>query len=238
LGCDELKYSEVLQFKKQDPASPATQFYRQVGLLLTWILINVVPSVTANAVTLAMLALNLLAAILLYYSLAELSWVLLVVSFLVANLAMCLDCVDGNIARIKNQNSLFGVYLDRLAHNIANPTLLVLAGFGIHARTENLFALAVCLIAGVLIELSPFEYAYRDLEVLFLRQSAFGNTHTYDPKHYRELAATADEHKKRVMKLYITKVSKVLRTVKSYVSTCNKLYLIVTIDMLLIPESF
>jgi hypothetical protein len=123
LGCGELRYSEVLQYKKQDPASPSTRLYRKAALPLTWIVINVIPSVTANAVTSAMLALNVLAAVLLYYSIAQLNWVLFGVSFLISNFAMCLDCVDGNIARIKNQRSLFGVYLDRLAHNISNPTL-------------------------------------------------------------------------------------------------------------------
>jgi hypothetical protein len=50
---------------------------------------------------------------------------------LLIQLYLLLDCVDGEVARWRQQTSITGVYLDRVGHYLAEAALL--AGFGLRA---------------------------------------------------------------------------------------------------------
>jgi phosphatidylglycerophosphate synthase len=54
-----------------------------------------------------------------------------VLAALLIQLYLLLDCVDGELARWRQQTSTVGVYLDRVGHYLSEATLLV--GFGIRA---------------------------------------------------------------------------------------------------------
>ncbi|MDP3734752.1 MAG: CDP-alcohol phosphatidyltransferase family protein, partial [Nanoarchaeota archaeon] len=42
-----------------------------------------------------------------------------------------LDTIDGQIARLRNQRSLSGIYLDGLAHNLNNPIFFISLSIGV-----------------------------------------------------------------------------------------------------------
>jgi phosphatidylglycerophosphate synthase len=54
-----------------------------------------------------------------------------ILAALLIQLYLLLDCVDGELARWRQQTSTVGVYLDRVGHYLSEATLLV--GFGVRA---------------------------------------------------------------------------------------------------------
>jgi phosphatidylglycerophosphate synthase len=100
-------------------------YQRHVSIYLTRALIPT--PVTPNAVTWAMLFCGLGAAAIL--TIPHL-WAA-IVAMLVIQLQGTLDCVDGELARWRRQNSAVGVYLDRVGHYVTDGTLAV--AVGVHA---------------------------------------------------------------------------------------------------------
>jgi archaetidylinositol phosphate synthase len=93
-----------------------------------------------NAVTLAALALNVVAALLLYRRLF-----LIAMAFVVAGgLA---DAFDGIVARVQNKTSRFGDFLDHFCDRVSDVLLLAgwLLGSGVRAEVSLLAIIAVTL---------------------------------------------------------------------------------------------
>jgi phosphatidylglycerophosphate synthase len=83
--------------------------------------------VTPNAVTWAMLAVGLLAAVALSFPGV---WTA-VLAFVLIQMQILFDCTDGEIARWRKQFSPVGIYLDRLAHYTTETAIPI--GLGIRA---------------------------------------------------------------------------------------------------------
>jgi phosphatidylglycerophosphate synthase len=70
-----------------------------------------------------------------------------VLSALLVQLYLLLDCSDGELARARAQTSVTGVYLDRVGHYLAEAALLVGAGFRAAGGNPDGWAVAGCLAA-------------------------------------------------------------------------------------------
>jgi phosphatidylglycerophosphate synthase len=99
--------------------------------------------VTPNALTLAMLGCGLAAgAALVIPGLTG-----AVLSALLVQAYLLLDCSDGELARWRSQTSPTGVYLDRVGHYLAEAALLVGAGFRAGGGHPDGWAVLGCLAA-------------------------------------------------------------------------------------------
>lgn len=100
-------------------------YMREISLRVDRYLVNT--NVTPNQVTYVMTVAGALAApALLVPGIAG-----AVLGVLAVQLYLLLDCVDGELARWKNQYSMTGVYLDRVAAYLCDAAVLV--GFGLRA---------------------------------------------------------------------------------------------------------
>jgi phosphatidylglycerophosphate synthase len=113
-------------------------YMRKVSLRVTRALIGT--SVTANQLTVVMIAAGVLsgAALLIPGLPGALLSVVLMQGYLL------LDCVDGEVARWRGQSSALGVYLDRLGGYLAD--VAVMAGMGLRASS---IGLSPYLVAGL-----------------------------------------------------------------------------------------
>jgi phosphatidylglycerophosphate synthase len=113
-------------------------YMRKVSLRVTRALIGT--SVTANQLTVVMIAAGVLsgAALLIPGLTGALLSVVLMQGYLL------LDCVDGEVARWRGQSSALGVYLDRLGGYLAD--VAVMAGMGLRASS---IGLSPYLVAGL-----------------------------------------------------------------------------------------
>lgn len=107
-------------------------FTRYISAPITAILTYT--KVTPNMATLAMFFFGIMGSI--FFSLGDvysyiiggLSFVFLIVS----------DTVDGELARFKGTSSLFGDYLDRLAHYVTNTSMFLGIGIGLYSTYQEL----------------------------------------------------------------------------------------------------
>ena len=111
--------------------------------------------VSPDALTLAMIAVGLAAAVAAAWPL--LATALAVVVFV--QVYLLLDCVDGEVARMRATTSAAGVYLDRLGHHVVEAALVV--ALGVRAAggpsTEPSWWVALGAFAGLLVVLGKLE---------------------------------------------------------------------------------
>ena len=120
---------------------------REISLYATWLLAPT--RVTANAITGIMIVVGLVGAAL--FSQPGLGWA--VAGALMIQVYLMLDCTDGEIARWKSQQSITGVYLDRLGHYLVEASLMI--GLGARAAAtdgQTWLIWGFCAAFGVLIE--------------------------------------------------------------------------------------
>jgi phosphatidylglycerophosphate synthase len=112
--------------------------------------------VTPNMATLAMFFFGILGSIFfsfgdaLSYIFGGLSFVFLIVS----------DTVDGELARFKGTSSLFGDYLDRLAHYVTNTSMILGIGIGVYSSYQYIM---IFYISGLVLVCLLFDDISRDL---------------------------------------------------------------------------
>ena len=96
------------------------RFYRPFSLRLSWILYKT--KITPNFVTVLQIIIGLLSCLFISVNLSKEAMLLGVV---VLHFAYLLDCVDGEIARAKQMDSLEGLFLDKFAHAITMPSIFM-----------------------------------------------------------------------------------------------------------------
>jgi len=118
-------------------------FARRVSIYLTWLLAQT--PLSANEVTLLSMLLMVGGATCLGLKSA---WgppagvLLMVVGYV-------LDCCDGEIARLRGQTSLRGVYLDTMAHAVTIPAMFIAAGIGLTFRNGTNLTTIIGAIAAI-----------------------------------------------------------------------------------------
>lgn len=227
-----VSYSDIRKLRKTQKASLYIEVCREVGLVLTWLIMRLFPKVSANAVTVSMLVLNLGTLAVVYRAIVADEIVILVISFLLFNFTICLDCVDGNIARLKRQQSLYGVFLDRVVHNVSYPIFFFVIGVA-HFVKHGWFGWIILYgFAGILIELSPIEVALKDVENLFFHQLLMQKTQVYSLEDHASTSLRESVPSPDISVANHPFVSMALR-LYSLFPFWNQLFIILFFDMLI-----
>lgn len=100
-------------------------YMRHLSIYLTRLLVPT--RVTADAVTWLLIVTGIGAAVILTIP----HWWAAVIAVLLIQLQGYLDCVDGELARWRQQTGPLGIYLDRIAHYVTDAGLV--AAVGVHA---------------------------------------------------------------------------------------------------------
>jgi len=98
--------------------------------------------ITPNQVTILMIISALIGSTLFAFP----SLTLTIIAFFMFQIWLILDCSDGEVARITGKKSLFGPYLDRLNHYIADITIFLSLGIKIYIISSNLLFLFISTI--------------------------------------------------------------------------------------------
>jgi phosphatidylglycerophosphate synthase len=106
-----IKYSDFI----------SNYFYQQIAFFLTKYIYKT--NVTPNQITLLSLFMGLLSALFIYKNHTVLGVIFLNISFI-------LDCLDGQIARVKNMQSDFGMWLDNISDRIVENVVVIAIIFG------------------------------------------------------------------------------------------------------------
>jgi len=132
-------------------------FYQQLAFLVTTLLIKT--KITPNIVTLISLIFGLLSAISIYKH-----YTILAILFL--NISFILDCVDGQIARVKKLESNFGMWLDNISDRVVeNSIVLAIALTYIDNQTV--------LIGAIFLLFFNTQYAYMSDMVIYQNISKY-----------------------------------------------------------------
>lgn len=139
---DEIAIRRVAQAGKD--ADPAWyRIHRRASIHLTLLLLRA--GVRPNQVSVAMMAIGAAGAALM----ALPSGTANAAGFVLVYLAFLLDKVDGEVARVRGEQSARGLLLDRFHHNIVEPSLFLAAAFHAHRATDSV----PVLLAGPLVML-------------------------------------------------------------------------------------
>ena len=223
-------FAEIKALRKKEEASLYIRICREFGLVVTWILVNLIPRVSANAVTISMLLINIGSCFLLFTAITGNDFKLLAISFVLFNFSICLDCVDGNIARLKKQQSLHGVFLDRLVHNVSYPLLFFVTGMAFFNRTDSVIWIIVSVSAGILTELSPVEMAIENLENLFAQQLLTRKTQIYTIEDHTSMLLSLGKKDKKGVDLENKFLLFVFQTYQLF-PFWNQLFIAVSFDL-------
>jgi len=138
-------------FARLEPRTDHPWFQRVVNRRLsTWVTRRLVSTpVTPNQVTAASLAVGLLAAV--CFLPESFAWSL--VGWLLFQSSYVLDCVDGEIARLKMEESPLGAWIDSMADTIVQAAILLLLGVRLQHTTghRGFLALGTAGAVGILI---------------------------------------------------------------------------------------
>jgi phosphatidylglycerophosphate synthase len=100
-----------------------SRLYRPISLRLSWVLLK--SGVTPNPITYLQILVGLLGCYVIYAMHDSIS---LLIGILLLHFAYVLDCVDGEIARATQAESIQGIFLDKFAHAITMPAIFLAVG--------------------------------------------------------------------------------------------------------------
>ncbi len=115
LGDNARDIMKHIQNEMHEPGHPISKlFFTKVMILMIWGCVRL--GVHPTILTTVKIILSILAAIFMWF---HYCWWGIVISALLVYFAMCLDGVDGCVARLTNETSAFGAWLDNIAENAA-----------------------------------------------------------------------------------------------------------------------
>lgn len=208
-----MNLKEIKLNTKKTDTDKYTKFHRWLATYFTWGIINSYPRVTANQVTLTMFFISFLGIISLVYSAVTESVLYIYISFIIFNLSITFDCVDGNVARIKKTKSIKGLFYDRIIHNIIYPTFIICVGYIVYMKYQSVEIFLLFVITGILKQLDP------------ITKSAL-ETHYLSPQ-----INNANKENKVVQN------SSIIKDILSFFPFWNKYYVTLIIDYYFFSES-
>jgi phosphatidylglycerophosphate synthase len=105
-----------------------SRLYRPISLRMSWLLLK--SGLSPNSITFIQIFVGLLGCFVIYTQHTTLG---LLSGILLLHFAYVLDCVDGEIARATNAESLQGIFLDKFAHAITMPAIFLSVGVYVSA---------------------------------------------------------------------------------------------------------
>lgn len=110
----------------------ATYFNKKISIKITKYLART--NITPNEITVISFLIGVVSSVL--FSLGE--YIYLIIGAILVQVSFTLDCVDGEIARLKNLQTTFGAFLDSVLDITRNVLIIFGAAFGIYSHTQNL----------------------------------------------------------------------------------------------------
>lgn len=126
------KEGYLITGRESDPLSQV-RIYRKISYPLSKLVAKT--PITANQVTFF----GLISNILLLFTLAIGTYPFLIISALLIQLATLFDFMDGNVARLKNESSVFGAWFDPVVHQIGFFTLFFGMAWGLNYHPPAFF---------------------------------------------------------------------------------------------------
>jgi phosphatidylglycerophosphate synthase len=130
-------------------------FERQGSLPISWFLVQT--PVSANQITVVWWAVGILGALLLSTG----QYFLALPGALLFLLVLILDDVDGEVARYKKTQSLVGVYLDLVGHNVVKSALFVGMSLGCYGTQPALWIIFLGISASLTLVIADNMRFYR-----------------------------------------------------------------------------
>ena len=153
--------------------------YRYISLPITWMIHT--RAVTPNQITWLQILVGLIGCFIIFILPTTPGFF---IGVFLLHFAYVLDCVDGELARIRNSQSLPGVFLDKYAHAITMQAILVATGVHMAQDMPGLVATAVLCLSW-LASFATFNPASRLIQSVtdaMLRQSEHEQ---YQASHYQ-----------------------------------------------------
>ena len=196
-------------------------FIRRISFLFTWFFINI--GCSANLVSIISVFIVLLGVI--FMAMSNIFFVSMGVILL--EFWLVLDCVDGNIARVKKTNSYMGEFFDALSGYAMSCFSLFGIGIAAFHYSSILFGKEneICIILGGLgslcIMYARLIYQRYSNYCTMTEKKVFGSS-TYQPDNY----SYSIEDKKRTINFYFIYVEKTIWNVWFvYAAFNSKLYI-------------
>lgn len=224
-----MTYKEVVEnLKKDPPGSYWIKLHRKLGVYITYLIVNLLPNITANMITVSMLFFNILSGAVLAYGTLNKSTASIVVAFVIFSFSLTLDCVDGNIARIYKQTSYLGVYLDRIVHNVSHPIILLLWGFSIAKSLNSVLVMLLFGLASIVSEFSPLEIARLQVKISFVNQLVHKRTSNFElNKHNTDMVSYNTYESIEIKSSYKEVVRNILKLILSF----ETIFILTIIDL-------
>ena len=210
---------------------------RKLGIPLTWLIINIFPKVTPNFLTFIMLPLNIVSCYLLYLGLLSSSLCLLGWSFFIFFFSEVIDCIDGNVARLKKQTSTFGQIIDRIVHNISFPMMFLVSGIAISEFSNSPHLIYVLFfLAAIYSELSPIETSIKQVMVSIIKKRfprKSENKTTQNDSFFEK--PESDNKNKNTSSMKKNKSSILMRLIKTFMAY-ESFFIVAILDILLLEK--
>ncbi len=163
------------------------RFYRPFSLRLSWILYRT--KITPNFVTVLQIIIGLFSCLFISVNLSKEAMLLGVI---VLHFAYLLDCVDGEIARAKQMDSLEGLFLDKFAHAITMPSIFMAVTLHYSEFATNLsFPLLVISFFSSLCTFNPVNRLITSIVQQLMTKKQFKQ---YDLEQYQKNKITKNEN--------------------------------------------
>jgi phosphatidylglycerophosphate synthase len=155
-----------------------SRYYRPLSLRISWYLFR--SGIKPNSVTFAQIFIGLLGCYLIVSLQNQIGFLL---GILFLHSAYVLDCVDGEIARVTQTESLQGLFLDKFAHAITMPCIFMSVGiYYSQYSPENIFFI---LLINLFASFSTFNPVNRLVNSIILQLFIKKDFKQYDLKNYK-----------------------------------------------------
>jgi len=100
-----------------------------------------------------------------------------VIGILLLQIGYIFDCVDGEVARFKNQQSVRGVYLDLIGHQFVIPMYIFFNGLGVFLRFGYVDAIIIAFLGALFVLRTDIYSMYSVINTMIEK----GDNRNYDP---------------------------------------------------------
>jgi len=160
----------------QEPSRTHDRWYgklvgRRISIYFTRILLPL--GVTPNQVTLLSISFGVVGSILLAFNRVGLS----LLGVLLLQLWFIFDCVDGELARIRDQSSINGLFLDLVGHCVVDPLTFICLAFAAHQGIPKIGIFALAFSASISMFISKqLKLGCQDSAIIEVYRKKIGKT--------------------------------------------------------------
>ncbi|MDP7527507.1 MAG: CDP-alcohol phosphatidyltransferase family protein [Candidatus Marinimicrobia bacterium] len=141
------------------------------------------------------------------------------------------DCVDGEVARFKNQQSVRGVYLDLIGHQIVIPMYIFFNGLGVYLRLGYIDAIILGFLGALFLLRTDVFSMFSVVNTMIEK----GDNRNYDPSLLNQ---KINKNKSEIVFKKRTGWKWVIRKKWSYPDSMNMLTIAVLLDYFFEPFYF